>query len=648
MSSIAAGSTAKKQKPEARDGAGGWRELIESFIVALVLAFLFKSFVAEVFVIPTGSMAPTLMGAHKDMACPDCGYSFQAGASLEFDQNSGLFTNDVVIGGICPLCRSQKNLDLRNWSSDGTVVGDRIVVGKFNYLLNDPQRWDVIVFKYPQDARINYIKRLVGKPNEDLIIEHGDIYVRPFVDNEPAEGNYVMARKPADKVETLQQPVFDTNYISPDLVKAGWPSNMQPWPKVEQQPWKIAFDANQWEAEVDASANASKEPIWLRYYHRFPSLEEWRTIKDNAAAKLDVDPYTSTLITDFAAYNAMLHTEREAVYKRGGKEILANYKGGVFPDQGLPPNAPIGLGQSPLESEDGNHWVSDLLSEYEVEVEGEQSEIWLDLVECGVHLQCRINISTGAAELFAFQSGKELAIWKDAAGNVATEKPKANTAVRKSGKYRLKFANVDNQLVLWINGSEVKFSVVPYFDLKGILSENDQRPHWTEEDPLDAAPIGIAVLNGKMKIKRVRVWRDVYYIAVPDPRPYPYTDYPWDQFSLLPTLTDPEVRKTFQEAYRSGEINESDMLRGIIRWIYGSPTSWKDTRLFQLRRIRSFRLEEDQFFPMGDNSAASADARSWNRHYVPRELLIGKALVLLWPHRPVMLLPNVRRMGLIR
>ena len=38
------------------------RETVESIVIAFVLAFLFRTFEAEAFVIPTGSMAPTLMG----------------------------------------------------------------------------------------------------------------------------------------------------------------------------------------------------------------------------------------------------------------------------------------------------------------------------------------------------------------------------------------------------------------------------------------------------------------------------------------------------------------------------------------------------------------------------------------------------------
>src|SRR5689334_2661262 len=53
--------TAAPQRPD------GWRETVESIVVAFVLAFLFRTFEAEAFVIPTGSMAPTLYGQHRDV-----------------------------------------------------------------------------------------------------------------------------------------------------------------------------------------------------------------------------------------------------------------------------------------------------------------------------------------------------------------------------------------------------------------------------------------------------------------------------------------------------------------------------------------------------------------------------------------------------
>src|SRR3982751_29709 len=52
------------------------KETVESILIAFILAFIFRAFVVESFVIPTGSMAPTLMGAHLRYRCEDCGYEW--------------------------------------------------------------------------------------------------------------------------------------------------------------------------------------------------------------------------------------------------------------------------------------------------------------------------------------------------------------------------------------------------------------------------------------------------------------------------------------------------------------------------------------------------------------------------------------------
>src|SRR5277367_2598937 len=63
------------------------KETIESILVAFVLAFIFRAFVVEAFVIPTGSMAPTLLGAHLRFRCPDCGYVFDVNYSTGDDSD---------------------------------------------------------------------------------------------------------------------------------------------------------------------------------------------------------------------------------------------------------------------------------------------------------------------------------------------------------------------------------------------------------------------------------------------------------------------------------------------------------------------------------------------------------------------------------
>ena len=53
------------------------RETIETIVFVVVLVLMLKTFLAEAFVIPTGSMATTLYGYHKDITCEKCGYEFR-------------------------------------------------------------------------------------------------------------------------------------------------------------------------------------------------------------------------------------------------------------------------------------------------------------------------------------------------------------------------------------------------------------------------------------------------------------------------------------------------------------------------------------------------------------------------------------------
>src|SRR5947209_14972580 len=81
------------------------RESIESFVVVFV-AFLLWSFEAEGFVIPTGSMAPSLMGRHKEIVCPQCSYLYTVNADSEVDSSdSGTATGIRVTLGRCENCR---------------------------------------------------------------------------------------------------------------------------------------------------------------------------------------------------------------------------------------------------------------------------------------------------------------------------------------------------------------------------------------------------------------------------------------------------------------------------------------------------------------------------------------------------------------
>jgi signal peptidase I len=101
-----------------------WRDNIEAVTMAIVMAVMLKYFIVEAYKIPTGSMQPTLMG------------------------------------------------------NDETGIFDRIIVDKLSFHFRDPERFEVVVFKYPLDRSKNFIKRLCGMPGEWLKVENGDLWTR--------------------------------------------------------------------------------------------------------------------------------------------------------------------------------------------------------------------------------------------------------------------------------------------------------------------------------------------------------------------------------------------------------------------------------------------------------------------------------------
>lgn len=64
-------------------------------------------------------------------------------------------------------------------SSMETLIspGDRLFGNRLTYKFKDPERFDVVIFKYPVDEEENYIKRIIGLPGETVTIEDAKIYI---------------------------------------------------------------------------------------------------------------------------------------------------------------------------------------------------------------------------------------------------------------------------------------------------------------------------------------------------------------------------------------------------------------------------------------------------------------------------------------
>ncbi|ADU96101.1 signal peptidase I [Thermovibrio ammonificans] len=92
-------------------------ENLKSFAIALVLALIIRTFIVQSFHIPSGSMIPTLL------------------------------------------------------------IGDFILVDKVTYRFRPPERGDVVVFHFPLNREVYYVKRIVGVPGDRIQVKEGKLYI---------------------------------------------------------------------------------------------------------------------------------------------------------------------------------------------------------------------------------------------------------------------------------------------------------------------------------------------------------------------------------------------------------------------------------------------------------------------------------------
>jgi signal peptidase I len=55
--------------------------------------------------------------------------------------------------------------------------GDRILIDHFSYMFGSVTRGDIVVLKYPLDPSVDYIKRIIGLPGDDVVLENGHVSV---------------------------------------------------------------------------------------------------------------------------------------------------------------------------------------------------------------------------------------------------------------------------------------------------------------------------------------------------------------------------------------------------------------------------------------------------------------------------------------
>ena len=88
------------------------------------------------------------------------------------------------------------------------LIGDRLIGFRLSYIFDSPKRGDVIIFKYPDNEKENFVKRVIGEPGDTVKIERGIVYINDIAIDEP----YI--REPMNvNAQTLEFHVPDNCYF---------------------------------------------------------------------------------------------------------------------------------------------------------------------------------------------------------------------------------------------------------------------------------------------------------------------------------------------------------------------------------------------------------------------------------------------------
>ena len=119
----------KKKETDIINTKSKLREYGEAIIIAILLALFIRTFIIQAFKIPSGSMKPTLLvGDH-------------------------LLVNKFIYGIRIP------------------------IIDKFLIQFKEPERGDVVVFKWPKDESLDFIKRVIGVEGDTIQIKDKQLYV---------------------------------------------------------------------------------------------------------------------------------------------------------------------------------------------------------------------------------------------------------------------------------------------------------------------------------------------------------------------------------------------------------------------------------------------------------------------------------------
>lgn len=477
------------------------RETLETFVFVVVLVLLLKSFVVEAFVIPTGSMAESLLGYNQVVTCEECGYEFPLNSTCEVEPTNGPVR--PVEGYCCPNCRFKSLFQTRlNTPADSSpdpsalkprsprvanASGDRLLVHKAMPEIRPYQPGDIVVFKFPPEPQKhftsqNYIKRMWGTPGDTIAIWKGDLYVCktlpgppqftdvPFASSYPwptdevarakfeesrkagfpaGAGGFELLRKNDDVALDMKRVVWDNDFQSPYLTKKAAPARWKP----QTDDWAVIDNGK-------GFAHTGPNVGWVRYRH-VPVLD-WAALAGATPSYPDQRP-----VDNFLGYNAEVGP------------------GGGFRQE--------------MGHEDYRYWVGDLLLECRAKFADADAEVTLELSK-GPN---RFQATFGKGKVKLARTGK--------GGRDLGEFP-VNMAG--PGTYELRFANVDSKLRVWVDGRRVELGAAADYSPTApdeFDPADTKREGWTTANDV-REPAGLAAAGG-VDVNRVKLYRDTFFIG---------------------------------------------------------------------------------------------------------------------------------------
>ncbi len=554
-----------KQLPPKVDN---FREMLETIVFVVVLVLVLKSFIAEAFVIPTGSMAETLYGYQKQIVCSSCKHQFPVNCSSEVEQmpGAGVF---AVSSATCPNCLQNIKLvksgeptfpdEVGVVVDPGSSTGDRVLVAKYLYDLpgKGPERLDVVVFKYPGNSNpnefnfgsprfpvsgpqrnhvpMNYIKRLIGLPGETIGIRAGKLYRLPPDTTPPPISN---PRHPSDlwMWEYMHENEARDTFVDSDKFEI-----------IRKKPSAVLSMAR-------LVNDDEKRPLDL------PNLKRWQSLKpawsetNTATYQCDSD---SEKNTTWLRYNHLIRNND------GRRQLITDLMG--YNTAYFDPHRP-GY---------GDNWVSDLTLEGNFNIQKQAGEFTLELSKGEDRFRAVWNLENGSCSLFRINNTKAESLLAQ-----------TDNFPLKSGSHNLRFSNVDCRLIVWQNNKLIFGDGVKYKPSK-VLGPNVDN---------DLEPASIGAKGTTLTVKKLKLFRDTYYTARINPSTPDVSVNDW---------TEPTVRRPGMDI----------------------PDGWK---ALANPPVKTLYVQPGHYLCLGDNSPQSSDGRSWG--LVPSNLMMGRAVVIYWPY----------------